>query len=129
MSCPTALAAASTSRPVARARSGGGLAGAGIAAVWDVTGSSLTVDLIRPVRREPAYMARASSTGTVAAAMLALAVAGCGGEPGTTSGRVVTSHAQAARVKAGAAVPVTGARLSALMAGPPGFTRNRNRRR
>jgi hypothetical protein len=34
----------------------------------------------------------------------------------------VPGHADAAMVKTGAAVPVTGTRLSALIAGPVGFT-------
>ena len=68
-----------------------------------------------------AHVARVSSTGAIPAVMLVLAIAGCGA-PGTTSGRAVPGHPQAAPVKTRAAVPVTGTRLSALMAAPAGFT-------
>ena len=60
--------------------------------------------------------------------MLVLAIAGCGAS-GTTSGRAVPGHARAALAKTGAAVPVTGTRLSALMAGPAGFTADPSRSR
>lgn len=80
-------------------------------------------------------MARASSTWTVPAVMLVLAIAGCGAQ-GTTSGRAAPgrTHAAAvktgaAAVKTGAAVPVTGTRLSALIAGPAGFTADLSRSR
>jgi hypothetical protein len=53
--------------------------------------------------------------------MLVLVIAGCG-TPGTTSGRATPGHAQAALAKPSAAVPVTGTRLSALIAGPVSFT-------
>lgn len=66
-------------------------------------------------------MARASSTGAVSVVMLVLAITGCGA-PGTTSGQAIPRHAHAALVKTGAAVPVAGTRLSALIAGPAGFT-------
>jgi hypothetical protein len=66
-------------------------------------------------------VARARSTAAVPAVMLVLAIAGCAA-PGTTSGRAVPGHAHSAPVKTSAAVPVTGTRLSALIAGPAGFT-------
>lgn len=59
-------------------------------------------------------MARASGTGLVAAAFLVLVIAGCA-TPGSTS------------IKRGAAAPLTGARLSALLAAPRGFTVDQSR--
>lgn len=73
-------------------------------------------------------MARASSAGTVPAVMLALAIAGCGAS-GTTSSQAVPGHAHAPLEKTAAAVPVTGTRLSALMAAPAGFTADQSRSR
>lgn len=68
-----------------------------------------------------ANVARSRRTGAVPAVMLVLAIAGCAA-PGTTSGRTAPGHAQAAAVTTRAAVPVTGTRLSALIAAPVGFT-------
>ena len=66
-------------------------------------------------------MARASRTGAIAAVMLVSAIAGCRA-PGLEAGRAVPGHTQAASVKTGLAVPLTGTKVSALIPGPRGFT-------
>ena len=71
-------------------------------------------------------MARASGAGLLATVFLVLAIAGCA-TPGTKSGLAVPGKAQPESVKRGAAAPLTGARLSTLLAAPGGFTVDQSR--
>ncbi len=71
-------------------------------------------------------MARASGAGLVATVFLVLAIAGCA-TPGTTYRQAVPDKAQPASVSRGAAAPLTGARLSTLLAAPGGFTEDESR--